>query len=1035
MFKRNKYFYILFLLFFVLSVYAQKNEWCNSLVNELNRMPMHTNYFAYENKELAIKNEPTLSENYMSINGKWKFFWVNDADKRPSDFYKQSYDDAGWNLIDVPGNWEFNGYGDPVYVNVGYPWKSQVEVAPPNVPIINNHVGSYRRSLIIPQSWNGKQVIAHFGSVTSNMYLWVNGQYVGYSEDSKLEAEFDITKYLVKGNNLIAFQVFRWSDGTYLEDQDFLRLSGVARDCYLYARQQQKIEDIRITPDLTNNYQDGKLQISTTLSKSAGANTVRFELMYKDKLIASADQKGSGITTISVAKPQKWTSETPNLYTLFATLKDVSGKTLEVIPQKVGFRKVEIKKSQLLVNGKPILIKGVNRHEMDPNSGYVILRERMLQDIKIMKELNINAVRTCHYPDDNLWYDLCDEYGLYLVAESNLESHGMGYAKNTLAKNKDFALAHMQRNQRNVQRNWNHPSVIIWSLGNEAGMGQNFDSCYDWIKKEDTSRPVQYERAGKGKSTDIFCPMYLDYDDCEKYAKSNPDKPLIQCEYAHAMGNSEGGFKNYWDQIRKYPTFQGGFIWDFVDQSPHHLTKAGIDIYGYAGDFNKYDSKIDQNFCDNGLLNPDRGYNPHAYEVKYFHQNIWATPVDTKIGEIQIYNENFFKNTDNLYMVWTILSDGKVIKSGVVDKIKIEPQQKINLNLGYNIPIQYSKSELLLNVSFHLKNEEALLPAGWEVATNQLQISSYQFDSIKNESSRQDSINVDNALKINSENQKCIVIKGDNFQLDFNKKTGCLEKYQVGNMDFITEGGCLRPNFWRAPTDNDMGAGLQVSYKAWRNPEINLVDINTKVKSGKVEVIANYEMKQLSAVLSLKYLIDNKGEVVVTQKLSTNKDAKQPNMFRFGMQLQMPESFDRIQFYGRGPQENYIDRNNSTFLGIYNQTVNEQYYQYIRPQESGTKTDVRWWHQTDKSGCGLNFVSNAPFSVSALNYSVESLSDGDTKDQRHSPEVPKVHLTNICIDKAQMGLGCVNSWGAKPLDDYQVKYGDYEFTFKFAPMK
>ena len=548
------------LAFLQLAIFGQSDEWHNSTKNEVNRYPMHTHYFAYENKELAQNGIPGESENFLSMNGKWKFYWVKDANQRPLNFYNPDYEDAGWNLISVPAVWELNGYGDPIYVNRGYPWKSQAEVTPPYVPIVNNHVGSYRREFNIPLCWNGKQVIAHFGSVTSNMYLWVNGKYVGYSEDSKLEAEFDITKYIVKGKNLIAFQVFRWSDGTYLEDQDFMRYAGVGRDCYMYARNAQRIEDIHITSDLLNDYNDGKLEINVDLSKSTSGSSVIYELTRNGKTIAEAQQKGSGETIISVQNPQKWTAETPNLYTLYTTLKNQSGKVIEVIPQKVGFRKVEIKGAQLLVNGKAILIKGVNRHEMDPNTGYVVSRERMIQDIRIMKELNINAVRTCHYPDNNLWYDLCDEYGLYLVAEANLESHGMGYGNRTLAKNPDFALAHLQRNQRNVQRNRNHPAVIIWSLGNEAGMGPNFNACYDWVKKEDPSRPVQYEQAGKGKSTDIFCPMYYGYDNCEKYAKNNPDKPLIQCEYAHAMGNSEGGFKEYWEIIRRNPNYQGGFI-------------------------------------------------------------------------------------------------------------------------------------------------------------------------------------------------------------------------------------------------------------------------------------------------------------------------------------------------------------------------------------------------------------------------------------------------------------------------------------------
>jgi beta-galactosidase len=1025
-----------FIIFFTFTAgYAQNDEWRNSTKNEVNRAPIHSHYFAYENKDLAQKGNREESNNFMSMDGKWKFYWVKDADKRPINFFKPDYEDAGWDLMNVPAMWELNGYGDPIYVNVGYPWKSQAKVNPPNVPIENNHVGSYRRIVDIPQNWNGKQVIAHFGSVTSNIYLWVNGKYVGYSEDSKLETEFEITKYLVKGKNLIAFQVFRWSDGTFLEDQDFMRYTGVGRECFIYARNAQRIQDIRITPDLVNDYKDGTLEINATLSTTASSTTVVYELVKNEIVIATTEQKGSGKTMISVSNPEKWTSETPNLYTLYATLKDKSGKTIEVIPQKVGFRKVEIKDAQLLVNGEAILIKGVNRHEMDPNSGYVVSRERMIQDIKIMKELNINAVRTCHYPDDNTWYDLCDEFGLYLVAEANVESHGMGYGDRTLAKNKDFALAHLQRNQRNVQRNWNHPSVIIWSLGNEAGMGPNFDACYDWIKKEDSSRPIQYEQAQKGKSTDIFCPMYLGYDDCEIYAQNNPEKPLIQCEYAHAMGNSMGGFKEYWDIVRRNPKYQGGFIWDFVDQSPHYKNAEGIDIPGYAGDFNKYDSRDDQNFCNNGLISPDRKYNPHAYEVGYLYQSIWVTPVDLAKGLVSVYNENTFRDLQKYFMEWQLLSNGKVIETGLINDLNIKAQQKAELKLNYSTQTISKGNELLLNIVFKLKETEQLLPAGFIVAKNQLVVDAYIPKKLTAESLKTDNNTAVFVPEIFDNNQKCTVIKGADFQVDFNKSTGFIERYFVGKEEFLAKNKSLTPNFWRAPTDNDFGAKLQLKYKVWRNPTMTLKSINSKMVNNIVEVKTEYEIKEVLAKLYIDYQINNEGEIKVTQKMVADKAAKVSNFFRFGMQLPMPKSYGLIEYYGRGPRENYIDRNNSEFIGVYNQTVTEQFYPYIRPQETGAKTDIRWWKQLNVAGKGLEFFAEAPFSASALHYTIESLDDGDAKNQRHSPEVPQANLTNVCVDKLQMGLGCVNSWGAIPRSEYLLKYGDYEFSFVMKPIK
>lgn len=688
-------------------------EWRNPEINAVNRAPMHTNYFAFENADAAKKADKKQSTNYMTLNGTWKFNWVKDADSRPTDFWKTGFNDKGWDDLQVPAVWELNGYGDPIYVNVGYAWRNQFQNNPPEVPTENNHVGSYRREIVVPASWKGKDIIAHFGSVTSNMYLWVNGRYVGYSEDSKLEAEFDLTPYLKPGQkNLIAFQVFRWCDGTYLEDQDFFRYSGVGRDCYLYARNKKRIQDIRVTPDLDAAYQNGSLAVNLDLK---GSGKVDLELVdAQGKQVATATANKSGLVTMNVENPKKWSAETPYLYTLRASMQGSN----EVIPVKVGFRKIELKGDQILVNGKAVLFKGADRHEMDPDGGYVVSPERMLQDIQIMKQFNLNAVRTCHYPDDNLWYDLCDQYGIYVVAEANIESHGMGYGDKTLAKNPSYKKAHLERNQRNVQRGFNHPSIIFWSLGNEAGDGPNFEQCYKWIKAEDPSRACQYEQARQKEHTDIFCPMYYDYNGMEKYGqRTDATKPLIQCEYAHAMGNSQGGFKEYWDLIRKYPNLQGGFIWDFVDQSCRWKGKDGVMIYAYGGDFNRFDAS-DNNFCDNGLISPDRVPNPHMYEVGHFYQNIWTTPADLSKGEVNVFNENFFRDLSAYYMEWQVLKDGKVIRTGRVDDLKVAPQEtaKITLNIGKTCTCK----EWLLNVSYKLKNREGLLPAGFTVAKNQI---------------------------------------------------------------------------------------------------------------------------------------------------------------------------------------------------------------------------------------------------------------------------------------------------------------------------
>ena len=1015
-----------------LTAFAQQPEWQDPNVNAINRAPMHTNYFAYESEQAALKGCRLASDNYMTLNGTWKFNWVENADQRPTDFYKTDFNDKGWDDMQVPGVWELNGYGDPIYVNVGYPWRSQYKNNPPYVPTVNNHVGSYRKVIEIPADWKGRQIMAHFGSVTSNMYLWVNGKFVGYSEDSKLEAEFDLTKYLHPSKNVIAFQVFRWCDGTYLEDQDFFRYSGVGRDCYLYTRTTNHIEDIRITPDLDAQYKDGTLQIAVQMK---GKGTVDLKLLDKaGKEVTTAQVKGSGkkTATMNVSNPEKWTAETPNLYTLVANLQE-NGKIIESIPIKVGFRKIELKNGQILVNGQAVLFKGADRHEMDPDKGYVVSKERMIQDIKRMKELNINAVRTCHYPDNNLWYDLCDEYGIYVVAEANIESHGMGYGDETLAKNTLFAKAHLERNQRNVQRGYNHPSIIFWSLGNEAGFGPNFEACYKWIKAEDQSRAVQYEQARTNEYTDIYCPMYLPYDRCEEYCKGDIDKPLIQCEYAHAMGNSQGGFKEYWDLVRKYPKYQGGFIWDFVDQSARWFTKDGKEFYGYGGDFNRYDAS-DNNFQDNGLISPDRVPNPHAYEVGYIYQNIWVKPVDLQKGEISIYNENFFRDLSDFYAEWQLLANGEVLQSGIINDLKVGPQQTVNQKLNYTLDNICPCKEVLLNVAFKLKNAETLLPAGHEVAYQQLTVREYKApENLLTE--KKIAHDYTSTPVVEDNDEYYLIVKGDNFHLDFARSNGYLSLYEVNGLSILNEGAQLTPNFWRAPTDNDMGAGLQKKYLAWKNPEIKLTSLEHTTENNLIVVTAKYDMPSVSAKLTLTYRIDKQGAIEVTQSMTTDKNAQVSNMFRFGMRTELNKQLANIQYYGRGPIENYADRNNCTNIGKYVQTVDEQFYSYIRPQETGTKTDIRWWNQTNKGGNGIQLVGKAPFSASALHYTMESLDDGLEKDQRHSELVPQTDYVNLCIDKVQMGLGCVNSWGALPLEKYMVPYQDYDFTFVIKPIQ
>jgi beta-galactosidase len=997
------------------------NEWKDPQINAVNRAAMHASYFAYENVDAAARGQMEQSTRFLSLNGTWRFNWVKDADQRPTDFWKTSYNDAGWDEIQVPGVWELNGYGDPIYVNMGYAWHNQYKNNPPLVPTENNHVGSYRREISVPAAWNGKDIIAHFGSVTSNMYLWVNGKYVGYSEDSKLEAEFDLTSYLKPGQrNVIAFQVMRWCDGSYLEDQDFFRFSGVGRDCYLYARDKKRIEDIRVTPSLDADYRNGSLRVDLSLKGSGKVNLTLTDA--EGKKVAEQTANGSGTVTIPVDNAHLWSAEDPYLYTLTAQVQGAD----ETIPLKVGVRQIELKGAQILVNGQPVLFKGADRHELDPDGGYVVSRERMIQDIQIMKQFNINAVRTCHYPDNSIWYDLCDQYGIYLVAEANAESHGMGYHEETLAKNTSYKKAHMERNQRNVQRNFNHPSIIFWSLGNEAGDGPNFEACYEWIKQEDPSRAVQYEQAKQNAHTDIVCPMYATYADMERYAqRSDITRPMIQCEYAHAMGNSVGGFKEYWDIIRKYPALQGGFIWDFVDQSIRWKGKDGVEIYAYGGDFNRYDGS-DNNFCDNGLISPDRVPNPHMYEVGYYYQNIWTTPVDLTKGEIEVYNENFFRDLSAYYLEWEVLKGGEAVRSGRIEQLDVQPQQRGRLTLPLGQTCQCT--EWLLNVKFKLKNREGLLPAGSVVAYDQLTLNPYKAAEVKNAMSKA-AYNATPAPTVKDNDSELLIVNGAHFTAEFNRHTGYLTRYAVNGTELLTEDAALTPNFWRAPTDNDYGAGLQQKFAAWKNPGLKLTSLEATSEGQVVVVKAQYEMEAVKAQLALTYSLGAEGDIVVTEQMTATPGAEVSQLFRFGMQLQLPKSFDKVAYYGRGPIENYADRKDCMPLGIYHQTVDEQFYPYIRPQETGTKSDLRWYRVLNTAGKGIEVVAEAPFSASALHYTIDSLDDGPEKHQSHSAEVKQADFTNVCIDQAQMGLGCVNSWGAWPREEYLLPYRDYCFKF------
>ncbi len=1032
-------------------------EWHDLQVNEINRLPLHTMHFAYDPNDFPGTGAEYLdkkkSMNYLSLEGTWKFNWVANADERPTDFYKTDLDDSKWNNIQMPGNWEMLGYGQPEYVNVGFAWRGHFDQQPPAVPTKDNHVGSYRREINIPSNWDGKRVIAHFGSVTSNIYLYVNGKFAGYAEDSKVAAEFDITPFLKKGKNLIAFQTFRWCDGSWCEDQDFWRLSGPARENYLYARSKDhRLLDVRVETELKNNYKDGFLNITAKVQ----GNTLAYFGLYdpdgKEVIVTGTDNVRNGVAKyqLRVKNVRKWSAETPNLYTLVVSPIQNGGMYLpyEIVQVKVGFRKVEIKNKQFLVNGQPVLLKGADRHEMDPDEGYNVSEQRMIQDIMMMKRMNINAVRTSHYPNDPRWYDLCDKYGLYVVAEANQESHGFQYGDDAAAKKPEFAKQIMERNQHNVSMFYNHPSIVTWSMGNETVMGDNFLKAYKWIKSQDKTRPVQYEQARRGEGTDIFCPMYYPVSACEKYAKDpNSPMPLIQCEYNHTMGNSGGNLSDYWDLIRKYPILQGGFDWDFVDQALHRNIVKPMSIlpykmnneelrkieYCYGGDYNKYDPS-DNNFNCNGIIGPDRQMNPHAYEVAYQYQNIWAKMVNAETGEVSVHNENFFRDLSNYALAWSLEEDGVETQNGTIADLDVPAQQTKNFTIPYD-KSKIKGKEVFLNIDFRLKEAEPLLTAGQVMAYAQLPVVTKQACS-GDCSKMLAQGHGKKKMKLAAKKNNVVAVTTPNLTFKIDRSTGLISEYAYNGKSLLGEGGTLKPNFWRAPTDNDMGAGLQKKFKAWKNPQMNLknIDVKKDKKTNSVTILTSFDMPEVQGQMDITYVVfANTGAVKVTEDFKATEGAKVSDMFRFGMLMQMPYTMEKSNYYGRGPIENYSDRKDCMRIGVYTDDADNQYFPYIRPQESGTKSDIRWWKQTDATGLGLQVKSCTPFYASAIHFDTEELDDGDDKEQRHSFDLKKSKFTNLFLDSAHMGVGGENSWGAWPLEKYRVHYGNKTFTFTLIP--
>ncbi|MFC1554578.1 glycoside hydrolase family 2 TIM barrel-domain containing protein [candidate division KSB1 bacterium] len=1025
------------------NLFAQTAEWNNLNILEINKEPGHVFYIPYQDREAALSNNPEQSDFYRSLNGTWKFNFARKPADRPVDFYKTDYDVSGWDDIKVPSNWEIEGFGVPVYLDAGYVFDPD----PPNISHEYNPVGSYKTQFSVPENWEDKQVFIHFGSVRSAMYLWINGEKAGYSQGSKLPSEFNITEYLKDGENILAAEVYRFSDGTYLEDQDYWRLSGIERDVFLYAVPDVNVYDFHLNADLDNEYKNGQFKAELVLKNFTDRRVddyiIHLDLLDKNNnsvlnvpFEENINISANGELKIGFDKefpdPLKWSAEYPNLYTAVISLSDNRGNVLEVLSEKVGFRRSEVKNGQLLINGVPVLLKGVNRHEHDPYTGHVVSKDLMLKDIELMKKFNINAVRTSHYPNDPMWYDLCDKYGIYVIDEANIESHGIGYNPDrTLAAKPEWKEAHLDRVVRMVERDKNHPSIIIWSLGNEAGDGSNFVDCYNWIKERDPSRPVQYEMADQRDHTDIFCPMYARPYILDYYAAGKRDKPLILCEYAHAMGNSVGNLFKYWDLIYEHEQLQGGFIWDWIDQGLYKETADGKAFWAYGGDFGPPDTPSGGNFCINGLISPDRKPNPHIREVKKVYQNIHVKPVDLSEGKIEIINYFDFTNLNEISMNWSILADDIFIFDQTFKYLNLSPHSSEILDLDLPVIVPEPGVEYFLNVSFRQKNASDLLEKDYEIAWEQFQLPFY---------APPDEIDITRSKKLNFRNRRdSAVMTGEDFSITFDKTAGKLSSYVYRGTELIKDG--LEPNFWRAPTDNDYGNGMVQRQGIWREAGKNASIENIEIRQNSnrdvvIDVVYAIPAGQVIPAIDSKYYtqywIFGSGEILINCRFVPG-EAGLPDLPKLGMKMELPGEFENMEWYGKGPFETYWDRKTGAKTGVYRGKVIEQYFPYIRPQETGNKTDVRWAALTNNDGIGLLAAGKPLLNVSALHFKNEDLDEGDRKTGRHSIDLERKDLVTLNLDYLQMGLGGDTSWGAVIHEEFTIPAKVYSWSFWIRP--
>jgi beta-galactosidase len=1013
-------------------------DWEDPAVLEQNKEPAHSHQIPYPDIPTALVNDPTQSPFYLSLNGIWKFHYADKPAERPEEFYRDDYDVNSWADISVPGNWELQGFGVPIYTDTAYPFPSD----PPRIPHDDNPVGSYKTTFTIPDNWKGRQVYLHFGSVKSAMYLWINGKKVGYSQGSKIPAEFNITAFLRNGENSIALEVYRYSDGAYLEGQDYWKISGIERDVFLFSTPAVHIRDFFAVPDLDDDYRNASLSVAVEVQSHSAENTDTFLIQLNlldsenrpvlespiTKDFQASDKRESSIVfDLDIPNPKKWTAETPNLYTLLLSLIDGSGQATEVITCKVGFRKIEIADGQLLVNGVPIYLKGVNRHEHDPVKGRYMREDSMIQDIRLMKKFNINAVRTSHYPNTPRWYELCDEYGLYVIDEANIESHGVEpyNPKKTLTDKPEWKQAYLDRTIRMVERDKNHPCIIIWSLGNENGFGQNFVATYNWIKTRDPSRPVQSEDVGLEPYTDIFCPMYDRIHEIQEYAEGEDPRPLILCEYAHAMGNSVGNLQDYWDVIYAYKKLQGGFIWDWVDQGLAAKDDTGRPFWAFGGDFGPPGIPSDDNFCINGLVFPDRKIHPHIWEVKKVYQYIRAESVDLDKGTFRIHNLYDFTNLKDYALKWELKGDGRIIEEGKVPRLDVNPHTSREVRIPVPRIEPLPGMEYFLNLSWTTAMATELIPAGYEVAWDQFRLPSYAVPGTE-DTDKMPLLEVD-------QKENLAVIKGKGFTITFDKNRGTIQSFIYQKTELIKQGPI--PNFWRAPNDNDFGNGMPERCKIWfqagTRRRIKDVSIH-KMGFSQVQIDVTSFLDAGNSGSDSRFIILGSGDMIIQNRFIPGSP-ELPELPRLGMQMILPVEFDNMEWYGRGPHESYWDRKTSAAVGLYQGKVEDQYHPYIRPQESGNKTDVRWVALTDDQGIGLLAVGMPLLSVSANHYLMDDFENGPEKEQRHATDLKKRGLVTLNLDYKQMGVGGDDSWGARPHDKYTLFPKEYTYQFRLRP--